>query len=259
MPTPPAWPVRAVASGLTLAVACAAAGPADALRDFSTSYKGSTRVLLLLPAHAEASLRLQRSARHIVYTMNTTVRLPFVERSFYDCSVLRIEDMRLLPLQYAHLDAGDPALDVRSRFDWTTGQVSTQLGRADKATTQPVQWPTYDPMSLQVALMAAASHRAAGDAEAHQVLERGALKIHRVYFGGLQATPAGALHEVVSRKVGSDKSIVLLLASRPVWQPLRITLEGLTIERVDAGTSFEPAGLADEPAPQCRDEAAPVP
>jgi hypothetical protein len=251
-----AWAAAAACSA-GVAAEAQPVGAADPLTSFTARYEGSKR-LVLLTARAHASLRLQRSKQHIVYTMDTRVKLAFIERAFHDCSVIRIDGERLLPLQYLHRDHADPDLDVRTRFDWALGQASTRLGRQQEATTLPLAWPTWDPMSLQVALMAAASRHAAGGTETHRAVERGVLKMHQVQFAGPVQAPQGPVYEVTSRKAGSDDApIVLLLTPQPAWQPLRITIEGVTIERVGAGPAGDPPDLPDDAVPQCSEDGPP--
>ena len=228
------------------------------LRDFSARYEGSKH-FGPLTARARAQIRLQRSGRHIVYTMDTTVSLAFIERSFHDCSVIRIEGDELQPVEYAHLDAAEPRHNVRTRFDWSSGQAHTLVGLAADSVTVPIVWPTWDPMSFQVALMALAPGRAAGEREVHRLVERGTIKVHRVRFSGVVASaegvPQSPLYEVVSQKEGSGKGrIVLLLTPQPSWRPVRVTIEDVTIELVGAAPASPLSSLSDEPAPRCRSD-----
>lgn len=247
--------MAAVVAGCLAPWPWAASAPLGAeLRDFAARYEGHKR-FGPLTATATAQIRLQRSAQHIVYTMDTTVRLAFIERSFHDCSVVRVAGEQLQPLEYVHLDAADPKHNVRTVFDWARGEARTVVGAAGDAVATPIVWPTWDPMSFQVALMALAPSRAAGASEVHSVIERGALKVHRVRFSGMlpaadEASP-GRLHEIVSQKEGRTKGqIMLLLTPQPTWRPARLTIEEVTIELVGAAPAA-PA-LSDRPVPQCR-------
>ena len=102
-------------------------------------------------------------------------------------------------------------------------------------------------MSFQVALMAAAPQRAAGSRETHAVVERGRLKEHQVEFIQPQ--------RIVSRK--GDDEVHLLLLPQQGWQPQRLTIDGVTIERTGAAAGAPATAIVAGAVPQCPARAAP--
>jgi Protein of unknown function (DUF3108) len=243
---------RAVAA----AVACCAAATAGAdVQPFSGQYEGR-KTIALIPATAKATIELTRSTQFIHYTMQTTITWAFVERRFRDCSVIRIDgEQTLRPLEYVHIDESSPQFNVRTRFDWSHKQARTLIGASTEAVIAELTGPTWDPMSFQVALIALARQRTAGDSETHRVVERGASKEHRVSFHGLVPLPAGGptaqAHQIVSRK---SKGEVVLYVSPPSPlqppRPLRITIDDVTIDWI-ASAAASPPSLAEGPVPRC--------
>lgn len=220
---------------------------------FSGHYEGRTKIALLT-ATARAEIALKRSARHILYTMHSTVTWAFLERRFRDCSVIRVDGDRLWPLEYVHADESSPKFDVHTRFDWQKNQAVTMLGTAADPLTADIASPAWDPMSFQVALIALARQRQAGDAETHHVVERGVSKRHEVSFAGLVALPGAApgvqAHEIVSRRENQGR-VALYLAPPPSWQPLRIDIDEVTIALAGSPAGEASSALAEEPVPSC--------
>jgi hypothetical protein len=230
----------------------------DSPRAFSGQYEGRKKIAFVT-ATARADIELRRSSRFILYTMNTTVTWALFERRFRDCSVMRIDGERLLALEYVHIDESDAGLDVRTRFDWNDNRASTVLGSSAEASSTGIVWPTWDPMSFQVALMSLAPRRAPGEQQVHRVIERGVMKEHQVAFAGAVGTaalPQGVqAHEIVSRK-SNGKMVTMLLVPQS-WQPYRITIDDVTIERIGGWGSTTPPAIPEEQVPRCPAERAP--
>jgi hypothetical protein len=234
--------------GLALAgVGCAVAllAPAACLAQegvtpFSGRYQGQARVLGI-KVTASAQLQLRRSSKYLLYTMDSTVKAPLYERRFRECSVIAVEGDRMVPREYRHTDVSNPGANVRTVFDWPGNKASTVVGPA-AATTQDIAWPTWDPMSYQVALMALAPKRKAGQSERQLVIERGRIREHNVRFSGAvtaPGVPAGvAVHE-------------LLLSPQMSWQPLRIVIDEVAIDRDGAAAGPVPAALPEGVVPTC--------
>jgi hypothetical protein len=240
----------ALACGLVVSLGVAAARADDGVHPFRAHYEGKKKIALIT-ATARAVIELQRSARFVRYTMNTTVSWAMLERRFRDCSVMRIDGDRLQALEYRHVDESQPGLDVHTRFDWDAGTATTVLGNAPQGADVPVVAPTWDPMSFQVALIALAPRRALGDAELHRVIERGVPKEHRVRFGGL-APLAGQdtkAYEIVSRK---ERGVIALhLLPEHEWRPLRVAVDDITIDLVGNPAGDAPSGIPDGEVPRC--------
>jgi hypothetical protein len=241
---------RAAAFAIGCIAAAAAAAQTD-VQPFAAHYAGHKKVALFT-ATAQARIELQRSALYLRYTMHTNVRWAVLERRIRDCSVMRIDGGRLWPLEYRHLDGSDAQNNVHTRFDWLQGKASTLRGTAASPQVQDIAWPTWDPMSFQVALMAAAPQRVAASVETHRVVERGGLKEHRVEFAGAMLLDSVPVHRIVSRK-GEDEVLLWLLPQQG-WQPQRLTIDEVTIERT--GVANAAVALVAGHAPQC-DEAPP--
>jgi hypothetical protein len=224
----------------------------ERVQPFSARYEGK-KTVALLPATAKADVALRRSAQYVVYTMRSTVKWAVVERKFRDCSVMRIDGERLLPLEYEHIDESQPEHNVRTRFDWQTKQATTQTGAAPKPVLAEITWPTWDPMSFQVALMALAQQRRPGESETHRVIERGTARTYQVRFAGavpvVGARQSVQAHEVVATKEKGQVRLYLLPQNN--WRPLRIAIDDVTIELVGSGRAEPPAALVEGQQPQC--------
>lgn len=235
------------------ALATQASLASDAVQPFSGDYAGSRRIALFT-ATAQARIELRRSTQYILYTMHSTVRWAFLKRQFYDCSVLRIEEDRMVPVEYVHADASDPALDVLTRFDWSERKATTQLGAGPNAAALELDWPTWDPMSFQVALIWLSQQRRPGETELHRVVERGVLKNHQVHFSGtvpmLRAGREVQAQEIVSHK--DQGQVVLYLLPQPPWRPLRVSFEEVTMDLDGTSAMVVPEPLPEGLVPQCR-------
>lgn len=260
-PTPrlkprPAAPIARAACGVGLLLLAAATLADERVLAFSAHYEGKKRIALFT-ATARAEIALRRSARFIVYTMDSTVSWAMIERSFRDCSVIQVDGDRMLPLEYLHLDASDPRLDVRTRFDWADNRATTTLGTSTDTTSTPIGWPTWDPMSFQVALISLAQRRRPGERETHPVIERGVLKPHQVTFSGalplVDRQPSIEVHEVVSQK--EKGKVVLQLWPEQGWRPFRVSIDDVTIELTGNPGPAGPGPAPDGPAPRCAAEA----
>lgn len=224
----------------------------ERVQPFSAQYEGK-KTVALLPATAKADVALRRSAQYVVYTMRSTVKWVVIERRFRDCSVMRVEGERLLPLEYEHVDESQPEHNVRTRFDWQARQATTQVGAAPKPALAEITWPTWDPMSFQVALMALAQQRRPGDSETHRVLERGAARTYQVRFSGAVAV-AGARQSVQAHEVVATKEtgqVRLYLLPQNTWRPFQIAIDDVTIELVGGSGGEPPAALVEGQQPQC--------
>jgi hypothetical protein len=238
---------------LALAGATAASAGTE-VAPFAALYEGR-KTVALFPATAQARLALLRSGPYYRYTMDTTLRWTLMERRFHECSVLRIDGGRLWPVEYRHVDAGDAELNLHTRFDWTRGQASTLRGTQAVRQSVDIAWPTWDPMSFQVALMAAAPLRPAASVEPHQVVERGRLRAHSVEFTGTLAGVQPPLHRIASRK--GDDELLLWLLPQQGWQPQRMVIDGVTIERSGTAAPLPALALEAGQAPSCGSGPAP--
>ncbi len=235
---------------LSLATGTACAQP-QLPQAFAATFEGR-KTVALIDARASAVAQLRRSATHAMYTLAATVRWTVIERGFDECSVVRIEGDRLVPIEYVHIDHSEPRNNVRTTFDWAAGKAVTRLGNGEVRTVDIV-WPAWDPMSFQLALMAAAPSKLAGEVETHAVVERGAHKTHRVVFEGPSPSPVvgtSRAHSIRSEKHGGGVVSLLLDPARD-FQPLRITIEGVNLDFTAARAA--PAPLAADAAPRCPD------
>jgi Protein of unknown function (DUF3108) len=254
---------RAALCCLALAGAATADAAVDNVRPFSGQYEGQKKVAMIM-ATAKAQVELRRSARFIMYTMNSTVTWSVLERKFRECSVMRVDGDRLLPLEYAHIDEADPKHNVRTRFDWKEKKATTLLGKSPEPLTTPIAWPAWDPMSFQVALISQAQKRAAGESEKHQVVERGVLKDYQVKFSGAAPLMAKGqrvqAHEVIGRKA-SGGQVALYLWPEQSWRPLKIVIDDVAVELTNpaAASAASPgsSALPEEQTPQCSPGKAP--
>lgn len=236
--------------GLSLLASASLAN--ERVQPFSAQYEGK-KSIALIPATAKADIALRRSAQYIVYTLRSTVKWAVLERKFRDCSVMRVEGERLWPLEYEHIDESQPEHNVRTRFDWKDNTATTTLGAAPKAQVAQIAWPSWDPMSFQVALMALAPQRRPGDSEQHRVIERGVTKAYQVRFAGAVPVPGARqpvqAHQIVARKPTGQIQLYLLPQSQ--WRPFRIAIDDVTIDLAAGSRAEAPADLAEGQVPQC--------
>jgi hypothetical protein len=232
-----------------LAPESASAQPASAVQPFSGRYEGRQKVAFLT-ATALASIELRRSSRFILYTMRTTVSVAFVERRFQECSVIRIEGERLLPMEYVHRDESSPEHNVHTRFDWVAGLAKTTLGGKPGPRVVSLDGPAWDPMSYQVALIALASGHQPGDRDRFRVIERGVLKEHEATFEGPVAATGESppQYGIASRK--SKGLIALRLLPGESWRPARVTLDEVTITLMPTPVPA-PTALPEGGVPSC--------
>lgn len=217
---------------------------------FAAVFKGH-KSIALIDARAEAVATLRRSPSYAIYTLKATIRWTVISRSFELCSVVRFDGDRVVPITYRYTDHAEPNRDLRTDFDWAAGKAVTRLGNGE-AITLDVAWPTWDPVSFQLGLIAAAPSRRASDLETHAVIERGVRRSYRVVFEGPgTAVVAGSSRAVVAirgEKEGGGGMRLLLDPTRQ-YRPLRIVIEDVALDLVaDRAT---PAALAADEAPSC--------
>ena len=232
----------ALAASAAGAVSAAPAQPR--LESFASTFEGR-KSIALVDAHAIAKVELRRSDTHAIYTVSTTVRWTMMSRSFDQCGVVRFDGARIVPVEYVHLDHAKPKRNVHTRFDWARGTATTRLGDGTERVAE-VTWPAWDPMSMQLALMAAAPSKRPGEQETHQVVERGTSRVHRVTFVGMPAAPSDGNGQPFA--IRSDKpngtSVSLVLDRARNFQPMSIGFEDVNLDRtaVAAAPATLPAG-----------------
>lgn len=234
----------ALAGSVAVDAAAAAAAPPPWV-PFAASFRGHKRVMLF-DARADATVQLRRSASHAVYTIDTEVRWAVVSRRFVDCSVMRVDGSRLTPLEYMHRDPEQPEHDIHTTFDWAAKQAVSTLGDG-RVRRVELDGPSWDPLSFQLALMAAAPLRDAGEVDRYTVIERGALKVHRVVFAAPTEAAGNGL-PVRSDKEGGG-AVSLLLDPARHHQPLRIAVDDVALDRYAERPA--PAPLAAGEVPRC--------
>lgn len=228
---PPITARLLLSGAISLAAGVALAQPR--LDAFSATYEGR-KTIALIDARADAVATLRRSSTHAIYTLTATISWTMFSRKFEECSVVRIEGERFVPLEFMHVDQDEPRHDVRTEFHWPAGKAITRLGNGEVRSAD-VSRPAWDPMSFQLALMAAAPSKRAGDVETHDVVERGNLRTHRVVFVGPSPSPVPAVSHPVFA-IRSEKStggvVSLLLDPASAYRPLRIGIEGVNLDFV---------------------------
>ncbi|MEW5756087.1 MAG: DUF3108 domain-containing protein [Pseudomonadota bacterium] len=224
----------------------------DQIRPFIAHYEGKKKVLLFTVT-ANARVELTRTGQYLKYVMDSTVKWSVFKRKFYDCSLIRLDQHGMKPLEYLHVDESNKEFNVKSSFDWESNKAVTVLGSSAEPTTVDITWPTWDPMSFQVALMSAAPVQSIGKSDPYQVLERGKLKQHQVTFNGDRAldTRLGNMkvYEIISRKTKGGAA--LWLAPDYGWIPARITIDDVTIDLNAAPASKDRGEVTDNQVPHC--------
>lgn len=223
--------------GLTFALLCPVPLFADIPEPFTARYAGEKRIALI-KARATLDLALERHGDYLKYTSHSEVRWSFYRREFYDCSILELHSDQqhgdqLRPLEYQHIDEGDSDNDVHTRFDWQQQRAITQRADETEPRINDIQWPAWDPMSFQVALMAIAPEQAPGSTQDHSMVERGKRRDYRVTFAGSSAdSESPGVYRVSSERLNSDKQVsnALWLAPDHHWVPQRIQIDDVAID-----------------------------
>jgi hypothetical protein len=232
-----------------LALAAGGAVAQTRLEPFSSVFEGR-KSIAMVDARARAKVELRRSDTHAIYTVSTTVRWTVISRTFDQCGVVRFDGERIVPIEYVHIDHGQPSHNVRTEFDWPRGKAVTHLGDGSVRTAD-IAWPAWDPMSFQLALMAAAPSKRPGDQETTTVVERGVSKVHRVSYVGTTPSTSGTDERAFA--IRSDKStggsVSLLLDAAHGFQPMRIGIEDVNLDRSSRGAPA--AALNAGVVPRC--------
>ena len=232
-----------------LLLALVAPSAAQPLEPFAARYQGQKR-LGPFTAKALATVELKSFGTHLHYAVSTLVKLSVLERKFEDCSVMRVVGDRLYPLEYAHIDQSDPKNNLHTAFDWSASSAVTRFGTG-QSLSAAISWPTWDPMSFQVALAATRHARRESKKEIQTVIERGTVKSHRVLFEGPSPPPfAGApqVFAVRSEKPGGGTTALLLDSLRP-FRPIRISVDDIHLDHLE---DLPPAGIdTAAPMPRC--------
>ena len=112
---------------------------------FSASYYAETSF-----AKANSVITLVRSGEYIKYTMNSKVRvLYFISSSVYDCSLIKVVDNKLFPIEYHHKESGDD-YSVVTRYDWDKKNVLIVNKNEGLETSIPFETEVWDSLSIQV-------------------------------------------------------------------------------------------------------------
>lgn len=254
--------MRLIHKTATILLAWCGAQPlaADGLpQPFTAHYVGSKRILLF-DVSAEATVRLERFAQHIRYTSRSEIRWSFYRRQFYDCSIIAIEGGKLYPRQYRHTDSGSDKYRVDTTFDWAAASARTVRGDSPEPRVVPLQWPTWDTLSVQVAIIDAAPRQLPGSESGAAVIERGKLARYTLRYNGEVATdsrlPGLRVVQVVSEKGGAsdgenDSGSALWLAPEQHWVPVKIELDDVVLQLLELPDIEAVDEGSEEAVPQC--------
>jgi hypothetical protein len=193
---------------------------------FTAKYQGNKRVLIF-NVSATSEIQLSRSNKYIKYTSRSKISWSLFKRKFLDCSIIRIDDGLMYPLEYQHIDKSNDKFNVMVTFDWENKQATTIRGDKSNPIVVNISWPTWDPMSLQLAIITAAPNQAPGSNQALQVLEKGKLLQYNLDFIGEVETdttlPGIKVFEVLSKK--NNGGGTLWLAPDFHWTPVKIRID----------------------------------
>jgi len=219
---------------------------------FTAKYQGSKSVWLF-NVSATLEIKLSRSNKYIKYTSHSEISWSIFKRKFLDCSIIRINDGLMYPLEYQHIDKSKDEFNVLMTFDWVNSRATTIKGNKPNPIVVDISWPTWDPMSLQLAIITAAPSQAPGSFQVHHVLEKGRLFKYNLSFIGEVETnitlPGIKVFEVLSEK--NNGGGTLWLAPKFHWTPAKIQIDNVVFN-LQAPPTFEQVdtGDADE-IPQC--------
>jgi hypothetical protein len=219
---------------------------------FTAKYQGNKRVLIF-NVSATSEIQLSHSNKYIKYTSRSKISWSLFKRKFLDCSIIRINDGLMYPLEYQHIDKSNDKSNVMVTFDWENKRATTIRGDKSNPIVVNISWPTWDPMSLQLAIITAAPNQAPGSNQALQVLEKGKLLQYNLDFIGEVETdttlPGIKVFEVLSKK--NNGGGTLWLAPDFHWTPVKIRIDDVYLN-LQALPTFEQADTDDaDEIPQC--------
>lgn len=249
-----------VGSGLLLAQSVIAdtapnkTAPTETLpKPFMAKYAGEEKVAVFT-VNAALDLELSRVGDYLKYTSNSQLKWSFYDRKFYDCSIIKIDkDKKLWPVEYLHVDEGDPDNRIETKFDWDAKTVTTHRPDKDKPRSYDITWPTWDPMSLQIALMTIAPQQKKGATQKYASIEKGKLREYEVTFNGEVKTqthlPDIQVVEVLT--VRGDNTGGLWFAPNYGWVPAKIQIDEVTIDLQEHPTFTEQQTASSGDVPSC--------
>lgn len=222
--------------------AAAATPPAP----FEAQYAGRK-----FPLSAEANISLQRQGDYYKYVLRGGVYVGFYEVSeIYDCSIIRVRDDRLYPLEYLHRDKRS---SQHIRYDWSAGEIRTTVDGGPVRTVAGVQPTVWDLMSIQVRLLADFPQTQRGDQREYTVIHKGEMRRHRARNEGVETIEAGdqKLQTVRIRAEDRKGGYTFWFAKDYAWLPARFTLRGVTLELVSPPADAVRAATPEAGVPVC--------
>jgi hypothetical protein len=206
---------------------------------FSSTYQGGKYLIF----SAESIISLERYNDYYKYSMTTEGSVLFYTRRIYDCSVMRIDDDNIYPVEHKHHDEGDKKYSSHTIFNWDTRQASTAFGDGRNKSTTLETFPTWDPMSIHIKVMLDLIKDQFTTINTYKLIENASLSDQSIKYAGeeLVVSPHYSLqgHKVESVTGDANK---LWYSSDYHYLPIKMEISGVTVELVsEPSTSRQPA------------------
>jgi len=138
---------------------------------FTANYAGTKYLVFDI----ESNFKLEQFGEYLKYTFHTRGHFMFISNELYDCSVMRIANNELYPVEHKHTDKKDSKYNASTRFDWNQGIAHVEIGDGRKLTVKDLKKPLWDPLSLQVHLMSDVMNGQLQNPKTYQLIEYGEL------------------------------------------------------------------------------------
>lgn len=217
---------------------------------FSATYQGGKYLIFT----AESIISLERYNNYYKYSVTTEGNVLFYTRRIYDCSVMRIDNDNIYPIEHKHHDEDELEYSSHTTFNWDSRQASTVFGDGRKIVTALVDVPTWDPVSIHIKVMHDLINNQFTTTNAYKLIEHASLSDQPIKYAGEERVVSSHYslqgHKVESATGNANK---LWFSSDYQYLPIRMEISGVTVELVsDPETSRQQAKqVADDFIPKC--------
>lgn len=210
---------------------------------FTANYLGKKYI-----ATARAKIELIREGDYFKYTMVSKVKVKVLFLSYenraYDCSVMRVFNGGVNPIEHKHIESRDTEYNAHTVFDWETNIASVNFDHEDDVVSLSLEQATWDPMSLQVQLMIDAMNGELHAGKTYTILEDGVKSGYNMATLG-EETIHNVLGAVDTLKIGSpssDHGNRFWLSLEHDYIPVRMEISGVRVELIsNIGTAVNSA------------------
>ena len=136
---------------------------------FSANYEGYKYLF----GKARATITLSRHGQYYIYTMKSKIRFLWYKNRVFDCSVLKIDDNTLKPIEHVHYETQNDKYNIQTKFNWEEGLAIADFQGRGKKTEFSIEGNAWDTMSIQVKLMDDVMNQRVNKGDQYQVVQLG--------------------------------------------------------------------------------------